>query len=65
MAHSQGGWLSPGEGGVGAGGRSAGGGGRGKGSRGGGGGQNEAKAVDIIQMLTKARSEFDKVREQQ
>lgn len=50
MAQSKGGWLSPGcEG--------SGGGKRG----GGGGGRSEAKAVDIIQMLTKARTEYDKV----
>ncbi|XP_034719610.1 mRNA-decapping enzyme 1B isoform X2 [Etheostoma cragini] len=53
LAHSQGGWLSPG------------------GVRGGGvggvrvvgvlgGGESEAKAVDIIQMLTKAHTEYDK-----
>ncbi|KAF1372358.1 hypothetical protein PFLUV_G00264440 [Perca fluviatilis] len=53
LAHSQGGWLSPG--GV-----------RGGGVRGGGvggvlgGGGSEGKAVDIIQMLTKAHTEYDK-----
>ncbi|XP_069021090.1 mRNA-decapping enzyme 1B [Embiotoca jacksoni] len=34
--------------------------GGGEGGRGGGGGGSEAKAVDIIQMLTKARTEYDK-----
>ncbi|XP_029317626.1 mRNA-decapping enzyme 1B [Cottoperca gobio] len=69
LAQSQGGWLSPGgRGGVIAGGVL---GGRGRviaggvlGRRGGGGGGvvggREAKAVDIIQMLTKARTEYDK-----
>ncbi|XP_058480859.1 mRNA-decapping enzyme 1B [Solea solea] len=53
LAHSQGGWLLPGGGG--------GGGGSGSGGGGGGGG-SEGKAVDIIQMLTKARTEYDKVK---
>lgn len=61
LAQSQGGWLSP------AGGGGLGGGGGG-GIGGGGGGvtperrarQSEVKGVDIIQMLTKARSEYDK-----
>lgn len=44
LAQSQGGWLSPG----------AGGGGRS------GGSGSDAKTVDIIQMLTKARTEYDK-----
>ncbi|XP_059181866.1 mRNA-decapping enzyme 1B [Centropristis striata] len=59
LAHSQGGWLSPG--GVG-GGRGGGGGGLGGvlGGGGGGGGGHETKGVDIIQMLTKARTEYDK-----
>uniref|UniRef100_A0A1A8HVF1 5'-(N(7)-methylguanosine 5'-triphospho)-[mRNA] hydrolase n=1 Tax=Nothobranchius kuhntae TaxID=321403 RepID=A0A1A8HVF1_NOTKU len=48
LAQSQGGWLSPG--GTGGGGV-VGGGGR---------GSNQAKGVDIIQMLTIARSEYDK-----
>ncbi|XP_041636748.1 mRNA-decapping enzyme 1B [Cheilinus undulatus] len=48
LAQSQGGWLSPGGGGGGV-----------VGGDGGGGG-SEAKAVDIIQMLTKARTEYDK-----
>ncbi|XP_029350733.1 mRNA-decapping enzyme 1B isoform X2 [Echeneis naucrates] len=57
QAQSQGGWLSPAGGVV-----IGGGGGRGSGSsssdvRGGG---SEGKAVDIIQMLTKARTEYDK-----
>ncbi|XP_029969460.1 LOW QUALITY PROTEIN: mRNA-decapping enzyme 1B [Salarias fasciatus] len=54
LAQSQGGWLSPGGGG--------GGGGIGGllGGGGGGGGGTEAKGVDIIQMLTKARTEYDK-----
>lgn len=52
IAQSQGGWLSPG--------CDKGGGGLGVGGRG-GGGRSEAKAVDIIQMLTKARTEYDKV----
>ncbi|XP_037837219.1 mRNA-decapping enzyme 1B isoform X2 [Kryptolebias marmoratus] len=63
VAQSQGGWLSPGGGGAAGRGRAAaggGGGGGGGGGRGGGRGNNEAKAVDIIQMLTKARSEYDK-----
>ncbi|XP_042366948.1 mRNA-decapping enzyme 1B [Plectropomus leopardus] len=70
LAQSQGGWLSPGGGGgrgVGGGGRGGGGvvggvgGGGGRGVLGGGrGGGSEAKAVDIIQMLTKARTEYDK-----
>ncbi|KAM4569927.1 mRNA-decapping enzyme 1B [Odontesthes bonariensis] len=51
FAQSQGGWLSPGRGGVEAGGE--GGGGRGRGN-------SEAKGVDILQMLTKARTEYDK-----
>jgi len=51
LALSQGGWLSPG-------GR---GGGGGEIVGVGGGGGSEAKAVDIIQMLTKARTEYDKV----
>ncbi|KAM7378240.1 hypothetical protein PAMA_013231 [Pampus argenteus] len=46
LAQSQGGWLSPGGGG-------------GVGGRGGGGG-GEGKSVDIIQMLTKAHTEYDK-----
>ncbi|XP_032360686.1 mRNA-decapping enzyme 1B isoform X2 [Etheostoma spectabile] len=53
LAQSQGGWLSPGGvrgGGVGGGGV--------VGILGGGG--SEAKAVDIIQMLTKAHTEYDK-----
>uniref|UniRef100_A0A3P9I3B1 5'-(N(7)-methylguanosine 5'-triphospho)-[mRNA] hydrolase n=1 Tax=Oryzias latipes TaxID=8090 RepID=A0A3P9I3B1_ORYLA len=48
LAHNQDGWLSPGrgrEGIIGA---------------GKGGGSSKTKPVDIIQMLTKARSEFDK-----
>lgn len=49
LSQSQGGSLSP------------------RGAAGGGGvllgGNNEAKAVDIIQMLTKARTEYDKVAE--
>lgn len=57
MAQSRGGWLSPGGRGT-AGGRAASGGG-------GGGGNNEANTVDIIQMLTKARSEYNKVWGQQ
>ncbi|KAM9334810.1 mRNA-decapping enzyme 1B [Symphorus nematophorus] len=70
LAQSQGGWLSPGGagGGIVGGGVIGGGGGRGRGrGRGGGGGGggggrggSEAKAVDIIQMLTKARTEYDK-----
>lgn len=54
IAQSQGGWLSPGGGG---------GGGILGGLLGGvvgGGGGSEAKTVDIIQMLTKARTEYDK-----
>ncbi|XP_040885815.1 mRNA-decapping enzyme 1B isoform X2 [Toxotes jaculatrix] len=55
LAQSQGGWLSPAAGGgVGGGGRA---GGTNEGGRGGG---SEGKAVDIIQMLTKARTEYDK-----
>uniref|UniRef100_A0A8C7XVH0 5'-(N(7)-methylguanosine 5'-triphospho)-[mRNA] hydrolase n=1 Tax=Oryzias sinensis TaxID=183150 RepID=A0A8C7XVH0_9TELE len=49
LAHNQDGWLSPGrgrEGIIGA---------------GKGGGSSKTKPVDIIQMLTKARCEFDKV----
>ncbi|XP_075886258.1 mRNA-decapping enzyme 1B [Nelusetta ayraudi] len=51
-----------GEGGRGGRGGSGGGGGGEGGGRGGGGGggRGEAKAVDIIQMLTKARTEYDK-----
>ncbi|XP_074553918.1 mRNA-decapping enzyme 1B [Halichoeres trimaculatus] len=45
LAQSQGGWLSPGGG---------------RGEAGGGGGGSEGKGVDIIKMLTKARTEFDK-----
>ncbi|XP_030295512.1 mRNA-decapping enzyme 1B [Sparus aurata] len=67
LAQSQGGWLSPGGGGIiggggGGGGRLAGGGGGGAGriAGGGGGSGSEAKGVDIIQMLTKARTEYDK-----
>ncbi|XP_068443168.1 mRNA-decapping enzyme 1B [Clinocottus analis] len=61
LAQSQGGWLSPG----GRGGVVGGGGGGGGGVLGGivgveGGGGSEEKAVDIIQMLTKARTEYDK-----
>ncbi|XP_035529305.1 mRNA-decapping enzyme 1B [Morone saxatilis] len=69
LAQSQGGWLSPGGGGV-VGGVVGGGRGviRGGGRGGGGGGvvgrgrrgESDAKAVDIIQMLTKARTEYDK-----
>lgn len=58
LAQSQGGWLSPGGGGG------VGGGGGGivfAGTGGGGGGGSGAKGVDIIQMLTKARTEYDKV----
>ncbi|CAN9508208.1 unnamed protein product [Ophioblennius macclurei] len=64
LAQSQGGWLSPGGGGVGIGGGGGGGGGGGVGvgiaglARGGPG--TDAKGVDIIQMLTKARTEYDK-----
>ncbi|XP_026218635.1 mRNA-decapping enzyme 1B [Anabas testudineus] len=53
LAQSQGGWLSPGRG-------------RGGGRGGGGpvtitgGGGSDGKAVDIIQMLTKARTEYNK-----
>lgn len=46
LAQSHGGWLSPGGGG-------------GFGIT--GGGRSDGKAVDIIQMLTKARTEYDKV----
>ncbi|KAM3859012.1 mRNA-decapping enzyme 1B-like [Diretmus argenteus] len=54
LAQPQGAWLSPGGGG--------GGGGAGAGGSGGGsGGGGRDKAVDILQMLTKARSEYDKV----
>lgn len=53
LAQSQGGWLSPAGGGgavvVGVGGLPR-----------GGGGESHAKAVDIIQMLSKARTEYDK-----
>ncbi|XP_037616228.1 mRNA-decapping enzyme 1B isoform X1 [Sebastes umbrosus] len=67
LAQSQGGWLSPG----GRGGVVGGGGGAGVGGLlagvlggvvggGGGGGGGEAKGVDIIKMLTKARTEYDK-----
>lgn len=53
LAQSQGGWLSPAGGGlavvVGVGGLPR-----------GGGGESNAKAVDIIQMLSKARTEYDK-----
>ncbi|XP_076578997.1 mRNA-decapping enzyme 1B [Chaetodon auriga] len=56
LAQSQGGWLSP----VGAGGGGGGGGGGGRGRGRGGGSESEAKTVDIIQMLTKARTEYDK-----
>lgn len=56
LAQSQGGWLSPaGGGGVAA----VGVGGLPIGGRGGGGG-SDTKGVDIIQMLTKARTEYDK-----
>uniref|UniRef100_UPI0037E70717 mRNA-decapping enzyme 1B isoform X2 n=1 Tax=Semicossyphus pulcher TaxID=241346 RepID=UPI0037E70717 len=63
LAQSQGGWLSPAGGGVGGGviggvGIVVGGGGGGGGGVVSGGG--EAKGVDIIQMLTKARTEYDK-----
>ncbi|XP_047431009.1 mRNA-decapping enzyme 1B [Mugil cephalus] len=57
LAQSQGGWLSPG------GGLGGGGGGGGivfAGAGDGGGGGSGAKGVDIIQMLTKARTEYDK-----
>lgn len=47
LAQSQGGWLSPG--------------GAGGGGGGGGGREGDSKAVDIIQMLSKARTEYDKV----
>ncbi|KAM8908633.1 mRNA-decapping enzyme 1B [Spinachia spinachia] len=66
LAQSHGGWLSPG--GRGGGGR-GGGGGEQQGDvggalarivAGGGSGSSQAKAVDIIQMLTKARTEYDK-----
>ncbi|KAM6961628.1 mRNA-decapping enzyme 1B [Tautogolabrus adspersus] len=67
LAQCQGGWLSPGGGGgvigvggggvIGIGGVIGVGGGRGVIGVGGGG---EAKGVDIIQMLTKARTEYDK-----
>lgn len=55
LAQSQGGWLSPAAAGggavvVGVGGLPGGGGGR----------ESNAKAVDIIQMLSKARTEYDK-----
>ncbi|CAK6961406.1 mRNA-decapping enzyme 1B [Scomber scombrus] len=60
LAQSQGGWLSPGGGGgvgVGGGGvKGRGGGGVGRGR----GGGSEGKGVDIIQMLTKAHTEYDK-----
>ncbi|CAB1438559.1 unnamed protein product [Pleuronectes platessa] len=58
VAQSQGGWLSPAGGGVviGRGGVTGGGGGGG-----GGGDRREGKGVDILQMLTKARTEYDKV----
>ena len=57
VAQSQGGWLSPAGGGVviGRGGVTGGGGGGG-----GGGDRREGKGVDILQMLTKARTEYDK-----
>ncbi|KAM3587315.1 uncharacterized protein V6R79_001709 [Siganus canaliculatus] len=60
LAHSQGGWLSPGGGRGGV--FGGGGGGGGGGLVGGlvGGVESEAKSVDIIQMLTKARTEYDK-----
>lgn len=60
LAQSQGGWLSPagGGGGVGVGGLPIGRGGGGEG--GGRGGGSDTKGVDIIQMLTKARTEYDK-----
>uniref|UniRef100_A0AAQ5XDM8 5'-(N(7)-methylguanosine 5'-triphospho)-[mRNA] hydrolase n=1 Tax=Amphiprion ocellaris TaxID=80972 RepID=A0AAQ5XDM8_AMPOC len=54
LAQSQGGWLSPAGGGGGA---VVGVGGL---PRGGGEGESNAKAVDIIQMLSKARTEYDK-----
>ncbi|TKS90857.1 Voltage-dependent calcium channel subunit alpha-2/delta-4 [Collichthys lucidus] len=68
LAQSQGGWLSPGGvgGGIVGGGIVEGdkvvvvGGGGGGTGGGGGGGGGEAKGVDIIQMLTKARTEYDK-----
>ncbi|XP_068587468.1 mRNA-decapping enzyme 1B [Cebidichthys violaceus] len=65
LAQCQGGWLSPGGRGgsvvvVGGGGVFGGVVGGGGGVVGGGGGGSEAKAVDIIQMLTKARTEYDK-----
>ncbi|KAK9525696.1 hypothetical protein VZT92_016380 [Zoarces viviparus] len=64
LAQSQGGWLSPGGRGgsvvVVGGGGVLGGVLGGRVGRGGGGGRSEAKAVDIIQMLTKARTEYDK-----
>lgn len=48
LAQSQGGWLSPEKG-------------KGGGATVTGGGGGGGKAVDIIQMLTKARTEYDKV----
>ncbi|KAM6896363.1 mRNA-decapping enzyme 1B [Lycodopsis pacificus] len=65
LAQSQGGWLSPGGRGgsvvvVGGGGVLGGVLGGRVGQGGGGGSGSEAKAVDIIQMLTKARTEYDK-----
>lgn len=50
LAQSQGGWLSPEGGGRGGGAAAV-----------TGGGGSSGKAVDIIQMLTKARTEYDKV----
>ena len=63
-----GGGVIGGGGGViggGGGGRLAGGGGGGAGRIAGGGSGSEAKGVDIIQMLTKARTEYDKVEKHQ
>ncbi|XP_060937225.1 mRNA-decapping enzyme 1B isoform X2 [Limanda limanda] len=63
VAQSQGGWPSPAGGGVviGPGGVTGGGGGGGAGGGGAGGDRREGKGVDILQMLTKARTEYDKV----
>lgn len=62
IAQSQGGWLSPAGGGVGSGVGGLGIVGGGNSDRGGGGGGGgEEKGIDIIQMLTKARTEYDKV----